>query len=328
MEFLPMTPSESRTDTCASSSQALADPEVEREITAILMEETQAVAERSKATAVFILCDALKRRGDLPRFKSDKRKIFYVTRESREYAFRGEVQVLSIPDVPLTRMGQIKLAVFMALSRHLISIGDIIVCLTGPSDGSELDMLFVTRVGHETELFSYLPEEDQIPKSIGPAVLARVIDIATELGAEGREGKPVGALFVIGDSAKVLSLSHPLILNPFHGYREDQRNILDPRVEETIKELSTIDGAFIIREDGIVESCGVFLKVSDTGDDLPRGLGARHHVAAGITVVTDSLAVSVSESTGTVVIFRRGKILTEIEKPRRLRFGQSHFDAP
>lgn len=320
MERLQTTPSER--NPAKSASQALADLSMERQITNILMEETLIVAERSEAAAIFILCDALKRRGDLPRLRSEKRQIFYVTRESREQAFRGEVQVLSIPDVPLARMAQIKLAVFLALSRQLIAMGDIIVCVTGPADGSELDTLFVTRVGHETELFSYLPAEDQMPKTIQPAVIARVVDIATELGAEGREGKPVGALFVVGDSLKVLGLSHPLILNPFHGYGEAERNILDPKVEETIKELSSIDGAFVIREDGIVESCGVFLKVSDTGKDLPHGLGARHHVAAGITAVTDSIAVSVSESTGTVVIFRRGKILTEIEKPRRLGRGQ------
>ena len=47
---------------------------------------------------------------------------------------------------------------------------------------------------------------------------------------------------------------------------------------------------------------------------LPQGLGARHHAAAGITAVTEAIAITVSESTGTVTIFRHGLIVTEIEK--------------
>ena len=150
-----------------------------------------------------------------------------------------------------------------------------------------------------------------------------MIEIASELGSEGREGKPVGTLFVVGNQEKVLPLTRQLILNPFKGYPEDNRNILDHSLEETIKELSAIDGAFIIRGDGIVESCGTYLKTSGQEEfELPQGLGTRHHAAAAITSVTDSIAVTVSESTGAVTIFRGGAIITEIEKPRTI--GRVH----
>ncbi|MBM4027465.1 MAG: hypothetical protein FJ280_18975 [Planctomycetes bacterium] len=52
---------------------------------------------------------------------------------------------------------------------------------------------------------------------------------------------------------------------------------------------------------------------------LARGLikhGDRHHAAAAITAVTDAIAVTVSESTGSITIFRGGRIITEIQKPR------------
>ena len=52
--------------------------------------------------------------------------------------------------------------------------------------------------------------------------------------------------------------------------------------------------------------------------ELPRGLGARHHSAAGITSVADCIAVTVSESTGTVTVFRGGQIVTEIERRRSI----------
>ena len=60
--------------------------------------------------------------------------------------------------------------------------------------------------------------------------------------------RTVAVGFVIGVSDRVLSQSHQLVFNPFHGYPEGDRNILDTRREERIKELSAIDGAFVPRK--------------------------------------------------------------------------------
>ena len=120
-----------------------------------------------------------------------------------------------------------------------------------------------------------------------PAVFERLLTLASELGLEGREGRPVGTLFVVGDSDRVLSQSHQLVINPFHGYPEAERNILDPRLEETIKEFSAIDGAFIIRGDGVILSAGRYLAPQSKLDEpLPQGLGTRHEAAAAITMTT------------------------------------------
>lgn len=211
------------------------------------------------------------------------------------------------------------MAVFLALSQGLVRRGDVIVCLTGISSSGTLDTLIISEVGRESEIFLSADSEAPLPSGLQPQVVERVIDIAAELGSEGREGKPVGALFVVGDAERVVSLSRQLIINPFKGYAEDERNVLDSHLEETIKELSSIDGAFIIDGDGAIVTCGAYLKTSmqdEEGYALPRGLGARHHAAAGITAVTQSIAITVSESTGTVSVFRNGHIVTEIEKPR------------
>lgn len=142
------------------------------------------------------------------------------------------------------------------------------------------------------------------------------MSIAIELGSRGREGKTVGALFVIGDTDRVLAMSRQLVINPFRGYVSEERNVLDDNMEETIKEFSTIDGAFLIRGDGTIESCGTFLKTFHSNTHLPHGWGARHHVAAGITSVTKAISITVSESTGAVTIFRSGHVVTRIEKSR------------
>jgi DNA integrity scanning protein DisA with diadenylate cyclase activity len=208
--------------------------------------------------------------------------------------------------------------VLLALSRKLIGADDVVVCLVGRPNVSALDTILVVQVGSEFDTFLNQDDDGQdLSADVLPEVLERVLNVAAELGSEGREGKPVGAIFVLGDSERVISLSKQLILNPFHGYPDDRRNVLDPDLKETVKELASIDGAFVIRRDGVIESCGTYLKTaSQTEFELPPGLGARHQAAAAITSLTDSVAITVSESTGNVTVFRRGRIVAEIEKPR------------
>ena len=123
-------------------------------------------------------------------------------------------------------------------------------------------------------------------------------------------------MFVVGDHTQVASLSHQLVMNPFKGYRDEERSLLDPSLEETIKEFSTIDGAFLVRGDGVVEAAGAYLKAPKAGEDLPSGLGARHTAAAGITALTQALAVAVSQSTGRVSLFKGGRLLMSFERPK------------
>jgi len=44
-------------------------------------------------------------------------------------------------------------------------------------------------------------------------------------------------------------------------------------------------------------------------------LGSRHIAAAGITSITLAIAIVLSESSGTVSVFKNGRILVSIEKP-------------
>ncbi len=153
-----------------------------------------------------------------------------------------------------------------------------------------------------------------LPSKVRPEVLERVLAIATELAVEGREHRPVGCFFVLGDTAQVRKYTKPLVLNPFFGYKEEDRNILNPFMDETVKEFSTLDGAFIIEGNGILESAGTLIHVPDYTHELPSGLGSRHAAAAAISQVTECLSIVVSASTGQVTLFRRGEILPLLEK--------------
>jgi DNA integrity scanning protein DisA with diadenylate cyclase activity len=212
-------------------------------------------------------------------------------------------------------MAQIKLAVIMSLSAGYISAGDKIVCLTGIPDFGNLDCIVVLDIGKETELLtsSYVTE---IAQHIPSEVFEALLNLAVELASQGREGKPVGSTFVIGDHAKVMQYSRQTIFNPFHGYPEEERHLLNPQLRETLKEFSALDGAFVIREDGVVLSAGRHLNAAlNSSVELPQGLGSRHVAAAGITSVTAAVAIVISESTGDVRIFKDGDTFMEIEKP-------------
>jgi diadenylate cyclase len=242
-------------------------------------------------------------------------KVILVARD--EVAFRNACQefstVLRVPAVALPRTAQIKVAVLMGLAAGLLYENDRLVCLSGAAGSGFLDTLLVLDINKEGELLTShgMPSVNGAAR---PAVLQTLLSLSLEIAREGREGRPVGAMFVLGDHEKVLQLSHQMVLNPFKGYTDAERNLLDPALKETIKEFAALDGAFIIRADGTIEAAGRYLEATGPRGVLPQGLGSRHLAAAGITAVTTAIAVVISESTGTVRIFSGGTIFMEIEK--------------
>ncbi len=238
-----------------------------------------------------------------------------ITRESDNMPYNAEFfhSVINIPNVNVTRLSQIKIVITKGLATGLFKKGDKLVCLTGIPKFGYIDSIFVIDVGREFEI---LISEDvpDVFEDIHPEVFETVLNIALELAAQGREGRPIGTIFVLGDHEKVLGLSRQMIINPFVGYRDEEKNILDRNLRDTIKEFSALDGAFVVRGDGVLMTAGRHLSAALEGKDFPQGLGSRHIAAAGITSVTGAIAIAISESTGTVRIFKKGKIFVDIEK--------------
>jgi DNA integrity scanning protein DisA with diadenylate cyclase activity len=202
--------------------------------------------------------------------------------------------------------GGISISLLYALTERRIRQDDVIVNVYGSHDPGVVDSIQVTDVQAAFSLFFSVSRELDLGAST-QRVMLRVVELAVELATEGREGKPTGALFVVGDSVEVGRHCQQMLMNPFKGYDEKHRNILDPGLTETIKELSRIDGAFVITDDGVIESAGTYLRVDVDIPELPSGLGARHTAAASITAVSEAVAVAVSESTRQVSIFRHGR---------------------
>ena len=74
------------------------------------------------------------------------------------------------------------------------------------------------------------------------------------------------------------------------------------------------DGAVIIR-DGKIKSAACFLPLTQR-KDLSKDLGTRHRAGIGISEISDSLILIVSEETGHVSIARAGKIYRDVSKER------------
>ena len=143
-------------------------------------------------------------------------------------------------------------------------------------------------------------------------VFDAVFHICTEISIEGREGKPVGTTFLIGDTKNVLEKSRQIILNPFEGHKPELRVVTNDQLRENIKALAQLDGAFVITGDGFVESVGRYITVDSSNVSLPPGMGTRHNSVAAITQVTKAVGIVVSQSGGGITVFRNGQILKKI----------------
>ena len=148
-------------------------------------------------------------------------------------------------------------------------------------------------------------------REVDARVLEQTVSLAVEIAREGREGRKIGTLFVVGDSGEVIKRSKPLILDPLHGHPDESKQIEDPDMRETIKELAQLDGAFLVSNAGVVLSAARYIDAASDSLDLPLGLGSRHVAGASISRQTRAVAVVVSESS-MVRMFDDGELVSEI----------------
>ncbi len=248
-----------------------------------------------------------------------KRKlVFAVTNEGLANQLKSKKYLaVVIPPYDYTRIEKIKVAVVAAQSAGLLKNGDTVLALTGPGADRVMDTLVKVDIGSQDPEEKIRVDTLGLPPEFSSQVVESLIHTAMEIGAEGYEGHAVGTIVVIGDSTAVMEKSRQLILNPFQGISEAERNALDPPIRDAIKTFSALDGAFIIREDGVVLAAGRYLLTMSRDVKLPMGLGARHSAAASITAESKCVAISVSQTTGTVRVFREGEIALELRQKLR-----------
>jgi len=136
-------------------------------------------------------------------------------------------------------------------------------------------------------------------------VVEAVLDLATELLREGREGYPAGALFIIGDTQETMRGSREGIANPFEGQPSKVRNVSDRRNWRTIKNFAALDGACIIDQEGNVVAAGRYVNVGDDWAAFLKGMGGRHSAAMVASRMAGSVAVCASQE-GSLTLFMDG----------------------
>ena len=282
------------------------------------------LAKRVKADLILILADAAINRRALESL-SREAQILVVTSNPR---FLLDTEALGIwrihydlrPD-DTSHFERVRMGIVLGMEGGYIKRGSRLVCLFGLYERRGVDSLIVVDTSKGFE--GYHPDSiAELAGDLQIEVVKSLLDIAVDIGQEGREGDPVGTLFVIGDAERVMRHSRPMTFDPFRGYSEREKNITNPDIREGIKEVALMDGAFIIQDNGVVLSAGRYIASDVTGVTLPKGLGARHVAAASITKQLKAIALAVSESTGTVRAFRNGQIVMRIDPPRRRLRGR------
>jgi diadenylate cyclase len=291
------------------------EPGVRSGINEIMLAHAIDLAGEVRAEAILLHADALRDRECL-RSLTTETTILIITSQTEDDTGKLPFphKLIHLPFSGLNRANQVDLALLLSLGHGFLGREDRIVSLFGHPASGILDSLMVIDLSRELPTFLPTYPTDLLG-DVAPEVLERVLQIATIISREGREGKAVGTTFVIGDYQRVRTMSRQLVINPFKGYTDEERSVLDPSLEETLKEFATIDGAFLIRGDGIVEAAGTYLRPDVEMEDLPSGLGARHAAAAGITGATEALAVVISQSTGRVSLFKTGRSILVLDRP-------------
>ena len=156
-------------------------------------------------------------------------KVVVAANTSEDLAGAKEVGLptvrLDMPDSPIyERLTQ---SVLEAVADDLLTPGCSVIALYSGFDADTIDSLSVINLD---EHLNRLTGRDlrQLETRVPLDTLKIVVDLAVEIGRDGREGKPVGTLFVVGDSRKVMACSRPTGFDPLRGYSRKERNLDDP----------------------------------------------------------------------------------------------------
>ena len=240
--------------------------------------------------------------------------------EAREMGF--DIVPLNMRESPVIE--KLTQALLTAVSLEMVPAGARMVVVYSGFEPDEIDSISFIQLD---EHLGRLTARDlkQLGTSVPLETLRLVVDLAIEIGREGREGKAIGTMFVVGGTRRVLTHCHSAGFDPVKGYARAERDLHDPKVREAVKEVAGLDGAFIISSDGIVEKAAQLVDAPHADVTLSKGLGSRHWAGAAISRVSNTLAVVVSQSSGTVRIFQGGETMLRIE-PFRQAMKWKEFD--
>jgi diadenylate cyclase len=234
--------------------------------------------------------------------------------------------VVNMPDAPVFE--KLTQALLEAVADDILVPGAAVIAVYSGFEADKIDSVSYIELD---EHLGRLTARDlrQLETSVPLETLKTVVDLAVDIGREGREGKPVGTMFVVGDTRKVLNFCHPAGFDPVRGHKREERDLHDPRAREAVKEIAQLDGAIIVTADAVVERACQIVDAPHANLTLSKGLGTRHWAAAAISRMTKAISVVVSETNGTVRLFINGEVMLRIEPFRRaMKWKDFDYEPP
>lgn len=127
----------------------------------------------------------------------------------------------------------------------------------------------------------------------------QIEEILIKVGIEVAK-KNEGALFVISDKCKYKKLLRQKI-EPF--------SIFEQGAKKLLLSIAMIDGAVIVNRNGVVIDYGAKIDAKK----VFKGYGTRHSAAYSASLQEDSVAILVSQEEKKIKIFKKGKIIVQID---------------
>ena len=257
-------------------------------------------------------------------------KVLVAADQEEQLAGAAEAGLAPVPlelgNVPV--FDKLTHAILESVTRELLQPGAEVIAVYSGFEPNKIDSIsYIAMEDHMGRLT--VRDLRNLETSVPLETLKIVLDLALEIGREGREGEPVGTMFVVGDSRQVLSHCHAAGFDAVKGYGRKDRSLLDRRVREAIKEIAPLDGAFVVAADGTVEKSCQLIDALHANITLSKGLGSRHWAGAAISRVTKAIAVVVSQSNGTVRLFQNGHVVLRVEPFRRaMKWKDFEYEPP
>ncbi|MDZ4851334.1 MAG: diadenylate cyclase [Pirellulaceae bacterium] len=297
----------------------------------LVLESASKLAIESEADAMLLLLDGSTDWGRMREIiPLDVRKVIVAADHERDLDGATESGliplVLDKEDSPL--LERLQHALLEAVADEILENQCDVIAVYSGFEQHRLDSISLIRLD---ERLRRLTSRDlqKLESSVPLNSLKTVIDLAIQIGREGREGKKVGTMFVVGDTRRVLQHCKDAGFDPMRGYQRKGRDLHDARVREDIKEIAQMDGAFIVSPDAIVEKSRQIIEVLHENLTLSKGLGSRHWAGAAISQKTKAIAVVVSQSSGSVRLFQNGELVLRIEPMEQaVKWKEFNYESP
>src|SRR4051794_38650466 len=192
--------------------------------TVVLLRAARDIAEEMPADAVLLLTETnLDWEAVLDILPAEKLLIAPTEQAlTHKLALMPELTVLDTDPGPTPTQERMSLALLEAVAQEKLRTGAHVVALYNGigAEGGRPEPVDSLSLIHLSEHLERLSAQDlrKLDTHVPLETLRAVVDLATEIGREGRESKPVGTMFIVGDTKKVLAMSRPLNFNPFRGY--------------------------------------------------------------------------------------------------------------